>query len=322
MRILRWTASALAALALVASPGSAWARTFYVNPSTGINANTMGQAQNPATPWKTVKRALGVADAGDTILVMVPTPGTPMVLTGVEPETIASKRDGAAGAPIAIRCQEAQLCVWTPPAGTNGFFVSHDHHVIDGFKVTGANKGIVFGAHDGGGPLVGGVIQNNLVQGANSNGIDCDSCQGVEIAFNTVRAGGHNGIRYHMGNGSLIHDNIVRNNQQFGIYVEGGSGHQVFANTATGNNGGGTQIQITGGQISQRTFYVSVGGNDAHTEGQAQDPATPWLTIQRGLNTALGGDTVVVLARHLRGRRVEARRSRGGAHHRSLGASR
>jgi hypothetical protein len=291
MRIRGRILSGLAALALAAMPGTALARTFYVNPVTGSNEMTESQAQSPATPVKTVKRALRWAGGGDTVLVVVPSPPNPVAL--VEPATIESKRDGAAGAPIVVRCETAGLCVWTPPAGTNGFFVSHNHHIIDGFKVVGGRTGIQVGEHDGGGPLFGGIVQNNIVQGAASNGVQCAKCQGVEIAFNTVTGSNRNGIRY-QGNAGLIHDNTANDNAQFGIYVVDGADHQVWANAATGNGQG--QIQIAGALLpQQRTFYVGPGGSDARTVEQAQSPATPWLTIQKGLNEAQPGDTVLVL---------------------------
>jgi parallel beta-helix repeat protein len=288
-------------LALIGSTQTAWARTLYVNPISGLDSRTRQEAQDPGTPWKTVRKALEVAGGNpaivDTVVVQVPAPHNaddPVPLA--EPEgTIESKRDGAAGAPITIVCEVPRGCLLSPPAGTNGFFVSHNHHVIDGFKVVGANIGIRVGPHDGSaGPVFGGIVQNNLVQGASSNGVQCANCQGVEMAFNTVRACGQNGIRY-IGTGDLIHDNVVRNNTLFGIYVEGEGDHHVIDNIATGNNGGGQQIQIIGTHVGLRTFYVGPGGNDGNDEDQAQNPGSPWRTIQRGLNSAAAGDTLVVL---------------------------
>lgn len=303
MRKHAWTLPALVALALIGSTEGAWARTFYVNPVSGVDSRTWPEARNPATPWKTVKKALQAAGGNpalvDTVVVQVPAPyGAANPVPLAEPAgTIESKRDGAAGAPITIACEVPRGCLLSPPAGTNGFFVSHNHHVIDGFKIVGGNIGIRVGPHDvGDGTLFGGVLQNNHVQNAGNNGVQCANCQGVEIAFNLVRSSGQNGIRY-VGTGDQIHDNIVRNNALFGIYVEGDGDHHVVDNIATGNNGGPSapQIQIVGPQVSQRTFYVSPGGSDGRSEAQAQNPGTPWQTIQRGLNSAAAGDTVVVL---------------------------
>ena len=42
------------------------------------------------------------------------------------------------------------------------------------------------------------------------------------------------------------------------------------------------------------TFYVSPQGNDGFDEFQSQDRSTPWKTIQRALDAARAGDTVIV----------------------------
>ena len=157
MRNRQGVLAALVALACLGTPGAVVARTFYVNPVTGSDAVFQFAAQNPKTPVKTVKRALGWAVGGDTVLVVVPSPPNPVALA--DAGTIESKVDAPAGTSIAIKCEVAGLCVWTPPAGANGFFVSHNNHVIDGFTVVGGNIGIRWGAHDGGdGTLFGGGL--------------------------------------------------------------------------------------------------------------------------------------------------------------------
>lgn len=73
---LRRVVSAVVALALasgVATVPEAWTATYYVA-TTGSNGNTPAQAQNPATPWKTLTHALAQPLAtGDVIQVQ---PGT------------------------------------------------------------------------------------------------------------------------------------------------------------------------------------------------------------------------------------------------------
>jgi hypothetical protein len=150
---------------LVAVPATALAKTYYVDPVAGNDQWTSGLAQYPSFPWKTVKRALGVAQAGDVVLVKA---------TGTIAEAIESRRDGTATAPITLRCMAAGACTVQPPAGANGVFVSHNYFVLDGFKIQNASIGVRYGAHDGGdGPLFGGIVQNNIVQGSTSNGVQC-----------------------------------------------------------------------------------------------------------------------------------------------------
>src|ERR1700724_3189470 len=73
---LRRVVSAVVALALAsggATVREAWTATYYVA-TTGSNGNTPAQAQNPATPWKTLTHALAQPLAtGDVIQVQ---PGT------------------------------------------------------------------------------------------------------------------------------------------------------------------------------------------------------------------------------------------------------
>ena len=166
---------------------------------------------------------------------------------------------------------------------------------IDGFRITGANQGLKLGAHDGGGNIVGLLIQNNKISGSSSNGINVENGLNVEIAFNIIFDNGANGIT-HGGNSSLIHDNVVHDNAQFGIYVRDGVGHQVFDNTAFNN--GQADLQIVGETIPSPafTYYVDcVAGNDGRTATQAKNPATPWRTIKFALSVVDGGDTVTVL---------------------------
>ncbi|TWT54994.1 hypothetical protein Pla22_26480 [Rubripirellula amarantea] len=44
------------------------------------------------------------------------------------------------------------------------------------------------------------------------------------------------------------------------------------------------------------TFYVGPNGSDSYGRNQATNRSTPWRSIQRGVNEAGGGDTVVVLS--------------------------
>jgi parallel beta-helix repeat protein len=270
---------------LLLTPAAALARTFYVDTTTGNNLYTSTQAQNPATPWKTIKRALGIAVGGDTIIVK---PGTYM-------ESVESKRDGTASAIITLRSSTPGGAIVRPPAGTNGFFISHNYQTIDGFTVTAAVSGIKAGPHDAGsGPVVGILVQNNTIYGNTSNGIQFTNGLTSEIAFNTVYQNSQNGISY-QGNSSVIHDNVVHDNVQFGIYVKDGVDHQVYNNNVYNNTGG--NLQILGTLLAtQRTFYVDgTNGNDTYTVDQAQNPATPWKTIKTAVGAAQAGDSVLVM---------------------------
>src|SRR5262245_7355504 len=133
------TIAALGAFAVLAmgiprpAPAAA-SPTYYVDGVAGDDTRTALQAQNPATPWKTIKKAVstgglfgitksGVVLAGYTVLVQ---PGTYM-------ESVESKRDGLATDPVTIKAATRGAATILPPPATNGFFISHHYHVIDGF---------------------------------------------------------------------------------------------------------------------------------------------------------------------------------------------
>jgi parallel beta-helix repeat protein len=295
---MRATLNAVILCALVALPGAAFASpTYYVDGATGDDARTASQAMNPATPWKTIKKAVSAGGLiGMTNKGVVLDGYTVVVAPGVYTESVESKRDGLSAAPVVIKAASAGAVTIRPPAGQNGIFISHHHHVIEGFVVTGGTVGIRFGAHDGGdGPVNGLVARHNRVFGNSNNGIQFMNAQNCVAASNTVHGNGLNGLNY-SGNGSVIHDNVVYDNANFGVYVRDGINHQVWNNTAHGNPNG--DIKILGSQVPPpggRTFFVGPAGSDTASDVQAQSAATPWRTFFRALQGMQPGDTLLIL---------------------------
>lgn len=290
--------------ALATAPDAALARTYYVNASSGSDTIKTGQATNPSSPFRTIRKALSVALAGDVIVAQ---PGLYM-------ESVETRRDGIDGAPITIRSETPGLAVIQPPLGSNGVFIKHSHTVLDGFTVTGGVTGVKLGPSAiENGPMNGITAQNNTVYGNSSNGVACSNCQGTVLQFNTVYQNGQSGIS-HEGNSSVIHDNVVHGNQLFGIYVKDGINHQVWNNQVYNNVSGDLKILGTlappppppgggppppgGGGLpgsGPRTFYVDAAiGNDSNTDIQAQSPTMPWKTLRTALITVVAGDTVIV----------------------------
>src|SRR5690606_25558925 len=86
----------VAALGCFVTPRAALALglTFHVDATVGDDARTPLEAQNPATPWKTIGKSLLHAEGGDTVLVA---PGTYR-------ERVESRRDGwSLSQPILLR---------------------------------------------------------------------------------------------------------------------------------------------------------------------------------------------------------------------------
>jgi hypothetical protein len=288
----------LGAFSLLWPPAPARAGpTYYVDAASGNDSRTAAEAENPLTPWKTINKAVSAGGLiGMTNKGVILDGYTVIVQPGVYMESVESKRDGLESAPVIILAASPGSVTVLPPPGSNGFFVSHHYHVIDGFLVTGGANGIKLGPHDGGdGPVSGLIAQHNEVWGNSSNGIQFANAQGSVAALNHAFDNGQNGILY-QGNGSAIHDNVVHGNSQFGIYVPDGINHQVWNNVVYGNGRG--DIKIQGSQIPPpggRTFFVSLDGNDSYSDVQAQSPQTPWRTFLRALQGINPGDTLAIL---------------------------
>jgi hypothetical protein len=48
-------------------------------------------------------------------------------------------------------------------------------------------------------------------------------------------------------------------------------------------------------RTAESVYYIDdTNGNDTRSDLEAQDPATPWKTIGRGIQAAVAGDTVIV----------------------------
>src|SRR5687767_14944041 len=165
-------------LAVLATPSVALALglTYYVDASTGDDTRTPAVARSPATPWKSISKGVLHAEGGDTV----------MVNAGTYLESVESKRDGwSVSTPIVLKSTVVGGAIIEPPAGTNGFFISHNFHTIDGFRIRGAFQGLKVGPHDeGGGPVVGILVQNNRINNNSNNGISVTNGFSVEIAFN------------------------------------------------------------------------------------------------------------------------------------------
>src|SRR5262245_34168569 len=287
VRVLRLIVGLGLVLGLLVTPNAALTVTYYVNAVTGDDGRTCSESQTPATPRKTIKKGIECAFPGDVVSV---SPGT-------YTESVESKRDGAPGAPIVLRSEVLHQALVRPtPGADEGFFVAHSHLTIDGFDVSGATTGMKLGPHDGGGgPVVGLLVQNNTVANNTVEGIKVTNGLQTEIAFNAAFNNAKNGISY-SGNSSLIHDNDVHDNGQFGIYVKDGVDHDVFGNTVHDNgNSPDDNLKILGATIAQPFYVHCVTGDDQASAAQARNPATPWRTIKRALETADAGDTVVAL---------------------------
>ncbi len=222
-------------------------------------------------------------------------------------------RDGAPGAPVVLRSRARGKAVVRPPAGSNAFVITHDHHVVDGFKIKDAAQGIRLGPHEvADGPVTGFLGRRSRVIGSSSNGISVVNGVDVEIALNQVKRSGANGISC-SGGASRIDDNVVHHNLQFGIYVRDGVDHRVYDNEAYANGtGDDDNVKILGATAPTpaQTYFVGCeNGDDARTPTKAKKRETPWKSNKGALEIADAGDTVRVLPGVCRERSIESRRN-------------
>ena len=115
------------------------AQTYYVDCGNGDDANTITQAKNAATPWRTIKKALQIADGGDTVSVLPGLCGEAAIESQRDARSRGSDHDHGANPGHRDR----------RPSLGNGFLIGHNYHTLSGLIVTGATaNGIQIGPHD------------------------------------------------------------------------------------------------------------------------------------------------------------------------------
>ncbi len=238
-------------------------RTYYVDASTGTDGHSAEEAQNPLTPWLTIQRALDEAGLGDTVIV------GPGVYAGAE-----SRRDGTATYPIVLRSSRPGGAVIQAGPAASGLLVTHDHHTVDGFVVTGSLNGIQMGPHEvGDGPVRGLVAINNVVHDNAAVGLKFTNAEGGQALHNVVYGNGGDGILYSSFNrnsttaytsrDAMILNNLVLGNGangdgEYGITITSGEGHQVINNTVHGNLLGGVRLGTTNAVPVFSTVYNNI----------------------------------------------------------------
>lgn len=99
---------------------------YYVNPATG---NDLNNGLSLSASFRTIQKAVDVAEAGDTI----------NLAAGTYLQNVRTRRDGAAGAPITIRGPRTAVVRGTGP--NRMFEINHDYITLDGFLIDGFRGG-------------------------------------------------------------------------------------------------------------------------------------------------------------------------------------
>ncbi|UCH50774.1 MAG: right-handed parallel beta-helix repeat-containing protein, partial [Chloroflexota bacterium] len=140
--------------------------TYYVNAATGNDGNTPAQAQNPATPWKTITHAVGAVATGDTIIVA---PGTYNAALGESFPIVISMS-------LTIQSSGGAAATTISSGGNDAVYLALDDGewvTFTGFTVTGGGAPIYVYDTDGDSDLENNnvTITNNIVRDNTANGI-------------------------------------------------------------------------------------------------------------------------------------------------------
>ena len=126
----------LLALAAILVASTSWAQTYYVNATTGSNANTVSDAQNPATPWQTIQHAVTNANSGATISVAAGTYSENVVVN--KSLTLRGARFATVGTDVTRGTSESVVAsAVNDPATAILFSIEANNVTIEGFLFNG-----------------------------------------------------------------------------------------------------------------------------------------------------------------------------------------
>lgn len=221
-------------------PALSFAETYYIDAINGNDSHNNVQARDPLTPWQTLERAATdqqVLD-GDTIIVK----------PGAYTQTLKPRDNN-----MTWRAEPRWGAILAPPA-TDEAVVKIDGKsgiILDGFVVHGGSTGIRYEDTNG------GVIRNNVVYGAQFQGILLEDSsnivvEGNRVFSNGVSAGGGAGIKGVQGTALTIRGNLVYANTDQGISLEGQGptslNNVIESNTVDSNGKDGIRLTSPVGQ--------------------------------------------------------------------------
>ena len=194
--------------------------TYHVNAQTGSDTRSATDALDPATPWKTISRALAANGA--------PTGSTVEVATGTYVEAPKSSQPG-------LTLVASGTVIVTPPSGQIGLTIDHAGFVVDGFTVQGGLHGIRGTAANG------LVVRNCTASGQSDNALYVVDTTGFTLDGNLTRDAGKRGILVERSTQAYVRNNLVRDSGEWGIELKNAtlaspsSGNVIAFNTVVGS---------------------------------------------------------------------------------------
>jgi hypothetical protein len=233
-------------------PQMAQAAIYYVA-TTGNDNYATAQAQDPATPWRTIQRCLNNVAPGDTCTVMNGTYAKASIIV-----------NGSPSLPITLKAQNRYGAVINLPTITNaandGLSVfGKQHYIIDGFDIQGAGGSGSTAAN------TGVNVQNSTnitVKNMKIHGMNRTICtaseygsQGIYIE-NVTDFVGENNILFSIGrllqgeSGCGIDDHV----HDHGYYIKSGTNITVRGNLIY-DTFRGWPIHVYGGTVKNLNIY-------------------------------------------------------------------
>lgn len=227
--------------------------TYYVS-TIGNDNNTLEQAKNPDTPWKTIKKAASIAGSGDIVLVR----------NGVYIEEVRLRNFGTENQPITFKAYPGE----NPVIDLNGRFPATeggvegwwfgvismlgDYNIVDGFEIRNG-KSAVKGSGGGQGVEINGnhnIVRNCVIYNIQDAGIrirgNYSTVEGNQIydaclfninGSNATGGAWGSGISIAgLNNGTILSGNVIRNNKVHNIWGEGIYGYYGISNTLMEGN--------------------------------------------------------------------------------------
>jgi Right handed beta helix region len=234
---------------VVVAPPVNNSRTFYVA-TTGNDANTLAQAKNVSTPWKTIQKAVNSITGGDTVIVM----------GGIYNETVsvANTASGTAAATTFIKAKDGETVI------VDGGVANPNSAVVrwvSQFNINGAQRIKIQGIKVQNANWYGFRVENNssfiTIDGCSTfntgaSGIYVNTCTNVDIVNNKVLKACQVTTRDASGNGiqeciTLTRTSIFKVNN-----------NEVGESTVNGSAGG------EGIDVKGSSFNGEVSGNYIH----------------------------------------------------------
>jgi len=221
---------------------------YYVDGENPICSDD--NAGSEASPWCTIQKAADTMKAEDTVYVKA----------GTYDESVVIETDGTSGKPITYHAYPGDEVIVNATGFNYGFSLDHaDYIVIDGFKITGANKDAIYLDHSN-----HNIITNNTAYN-NARGIYLDKSINNSLTLHNLSNNDY-GIYLDHSINTTIKGNIINNNTH-GIGIDGDN-NQILENDILNNSASeASGIHLTASASGNVIHFNNIVGNSPAGSG-------------------------------------------------------